>query len=601
MKNSIWYRFSSEKVSYEIKFDTIDISIKDIKQKIIKRRNMIKYPERFDLIFYDEENPEIKINEKDLIKPMKHLIVKRLPHYSLENTFKSEIKDPKEIPMNKINENGLKRGELQQITRYTEPLEKISKFIRKDLLNKQFKCKYCEKFDEDTYNNFIISKCCKETFCLNCYNKDEKCPSCKNDKIGFVKNESEINLIKKLLDILEKKEEQEKIKKEKALMLSSSKNSIINSNSDINQKNGEINNPLNKGNSSNNNIGNILRENINQEPLTSYQLQKQLLEESQFYIIKSSNVDNIQKSQSNSVWATTMSNSNRLNQAFSKGKVILIFSINGNQNFKGYAIMTSYSADTPSNIWKLDNTSIKLGGNFSVSWLCYCELPFSKTKFLNVNKSRDCTELDQKTGITLCDLCYEQEKDELDKNPQRIKAVINEQSINKINETISNNKNKQKEKTNNNKNQQTNEQNKTQSQLSINNNEKNDIPTQNPGMIYNPAYYLMFNQAYQKQYMMQWQQMQLQMQKNNQNNYNMINQQQQQQQQKEQKQENEKKENKEETKSRKSRHTKRRSRSRDRSRSRSRNRNKSRSSRSRRSNSSSSRSEGRSKYSKSYK
>ena len=213
MKNSIWCRFSSEKVSYEIKFDTIDISIKDIKQKIIKRRNMIKYPERFDLIFYDEENPEIKINEKDLIKPMKHLIVKRLPHYSLENTFKSEIKDPKEIPMNKINENGLKRGELQQITRYTEPLEKISKFIRKDLLNKQFKCKYCEKFDEDTYNNFIISKCCKETFCLNCYNKDEKCPSCKNDKIGFVKNESEINLIKKLLDILEKKRRTRKNKK----------------------------------------------------------------------------------------------------------------------------------------------------------------------------------------------------------------------------------------------------------------------------------------------------------------------------------------------------------------------------------------------------
>ena len=184
-KNSIWYRFSSEKVSYEIKFETTDIPIKDIKNKIIKRRNMIKYPERFDLIFYDEENPDEEIGENHLIKPMKHLIVKRLPHYIKEPNFRKEIKDPKDILMNKMNENGLRRGELQQIIRYKEPLEKISRYLKKDLLIKQFKCKICEKFEEETYNNLIITKCCKDTFCLNCYNKEEKCPSpsCKNDKL----------------------------------------------------------------------------------------------------------------------------------------------------------------------------------------------------------------------------------------------------------------------------------------------------------------------------------------------------------------------------------------------------------------------------------
>ena len=233
MKNSIWYRFSSEKDSYEITFDTIDISIKDIKQKIIKRRNMLKYPEKFDLIFYDEENPFLEIADKDLIKPMKHLIVKRLPHYSREDGFKERVKDPSDIPMNKINENGLRRGEIQQVKRYNEPLEKISKFLRKDIINRQFKCKICDNFDENVYNNYIITLCCKETFCLNCYNKQEKCPFCNEPKKGYVKNESEINLVKKLLDILEQKEEEERIKREQILKQNEIKNYILNNNNDI--------------------------------------------------------------------------------------------------------------------------------------------------------------------------------------------------------------------------------------------------------------------------------------------------------------------------------------------------------------------------------
>ena len=159
MKNSIWYRFSSEKVSYEITFDTTVISIKDIRPIIVNRRNMKNCPEKFDLVFSDEETPEIEMDEKDLVRPMKHLIVKRLPHYSREKTFKDEVKDPKDIILHKNNDNNLRRGELQQVKRYTEPLEKISKFLNKELLNKQFKCKICNKFDEDVYNNYIISLC----------------------------------------------------------------------------------------------------------------------------------------------------------------------------------------------------------------------------------------------------------------------------------------------------------------------------------------------------------------------------------------------------------------------------------------------------------
>ena len=63
--------------------------------------------------------------------------------------------------------------------------------------------------------------------------------------------------------------------------------------------------------------------------------------------------------------------------------------------------MTSFSADSPSNLWQVD--TIKLAGDFSVAWLCYCELSFSKVKHLKnpkkndelVIKSRDCTELSE--------------------------------------------------------------------------------------------------------------------------------------------------------------------------------------------------------------
>ena len=154
--NAIWYRFYSEKDSYEIRFNTTEMSIGDIKKEIINRRNMLKYPENFDLIFYDEET-SAEIEDKDLVKPMKHLIIKRFPHYKRENNFVQIVRDPRDISMTKTNENN-RRGELQQVVRYSEPLEKISKKLNRDMLNKQFKCQLCSKFNEETLFNPIIKK-----------------------------------------------------------------------------------------------------------------------------------------------------------------------------------------------------------------------------------------------------------------------------------------------------------------------------------------------------------------------------------------------------------------------------------------------------------
>ena len=475
--NTIWYRFYSEKDSHEIHFDTTEMSIEDIKKQIKIRRNMFKSPEIFDLIFYDEEN-FMEIGDKDLVKPMKHLIIKRFPHYKRENTFVKIVRDPHDISINKANENSFRIGEPQKILRYTEPLEKIMKKLNKDIVKKQFECKLCN----EKLLNAVIFLCCKETFCINCYNKDDNiCPNCKQTKSGFVKNEAEINLVKKLLDILEKKEKFEKIQREKVLQ--QGKN-LININANIGNNQRNLINCNNNQNNDNINIkynftGNNTEQliaNQNIDPSDFYQISNQnpsisLIEGSQFFIIKSSNKENIEKSKKNSVWATTIMNSNKLNEAFKKGNVILIFSVNGTQSYKGYAIMTSCSADTSSNLWQIES-NIKLGGDFSVVWLCNCELNSSKAKHLlnskknndPVNKSRDCTELSQNCGYELCKLCFEKEKKDLENNPQQTKVQINKQLIDKINEEIKNNRNKQLKKNNktlNNVNEKNENNNKT--------------------------------------------------------------------------------------------------------------------------------------------
>ena len=46
--NFIYFQFRSEKQEYKINFETTEISLFDIKRKIIERRNMTKFPEKFN-------------------------------------------------------------------------------------------------------------------------------------------------------------------------------------------------------------------------------------------------------------------------------------------------------------------------------------------------------------------------------------------------------------------------------------------------------------------------------------------------------------------------------------------------------------------------
>ncbi len=64
---------------------------------------------------------------------------------------------------------------------------------------------------------------------------------------------------------------------------------------------------------------------------------------------------------------------------------------------------------------------VKLGGTFKVQWLSSCVLPLSKVKNIpnpynnneSVANSRDTTELPKETGVLICNLCYEQEKNDI--------------------------------------------------------------------------------------------------------------------------------------------------------------------------------------------
>ena len=165
-----------------------------------------------------------------------------------------------------------------------------------------------------------------------------------------------------------------------------------------------------------------------------------------FFIIKSQNKENIEVSKKENEWATTIPNQKKLNDAFQRGNVILIFSASRTRAFQGYAIMTSFIGDKVSAHWQNEN-GIKLGGSFSVFWLCFCELSFERVKDLqnplnqeSVYKSRDSTELSKEIGIKLCSLCYEQEKVE---SGNKIKKEID---VEKIESIIKSNKEKQMQK-----------------------------------------------------------------------------------------------------------------------------------------------------------
>ncbi|KAK4802500.1 hypothetical protein SAY86_000703 [Trapa natans] len=158
--------------------------------------------------------------------------------------------------------------------------------------------------------------------------------------------------------------------------------------------------------------------------------ENQNLYNARYFIIKSLNYQNIQLSVERGIWATQVMNEPILEEAFNNSaKVILIFSVNMSGFFQGYAQMISSIGWRRDNVWSQGNgRSNPWGRSFKVKWLCLNELPFQKTLHLRnplnnnrpVKISRDCQELPQDVGETLCELL----DGNIDANGQTIRSFL---------------------------------------------------------------------------------------------------------------------------------------------------------------------------------
>ncbi|XP_054034566.1 3'-5' RNA helicase YTHDC2 [Dryobates pubescens] len=128
-----------------------------------------------------------------------------------------------------------------------------------------------------------------------------------------------------------------------------------------------------------------------------------------YFIMKSSNLQNIDISQQKGVWSTTPSNEQKLNRAFwASSLVYLIFSVQGSGHFQGFARMASEIGCEKSQDWG----SAGFGGVFKVEWIRKESIPFQFAHHLvnpwNDNKkvqiSRDGQELEPQVGKHLLQL-----------------------------------------------------------------------------------------------------------------------------------------------------------------------------------------------------
>ncbi|XP_041666905.1 3'-5' RNA helicase YTHDC2 [Cheilinus undulatus] len=133
---------------------------------------------------------------------------------------------------------------------------------------------------------------------------------------------------------------------------------------------------------------------------------QQLLPSLRYFIMKSSNMRNIEISQQRGIWSTTPSNETKLNRAFMDHSIIiLIFSVQGSGHFQGYARMTSAVSRESCQDWGL----VGLGGVFSVDWIHMESLPFHFSQHIlnpwnehkKVQISRDGQELEPHAGSQL--------------------------------------------------------------------------------------------------------------------------------------------------------------------------------------------------------
>lgn len=167
--------------------------------------------------------------------------------------------------------------------------------------------------------------------------------------------------------------------------------------------------------------GEVNRKNDSVSPLKKNSMEyinklNYLFRDARFFIIKSSNSENIALSKAKGVWATLPQNQIKLSEAFrSSENVILIFSAKESGKFSGFArLATGVDRSISPVHWVVpaELTPNLLKGTFRIDWICRKDLPFSFTTTLynpwNCNKpvkiARDGQEVEPRVGEKLCRL-----------------------------------------------------------------------------------------------------------------------------------------------------------------------------------------------------
>jgi hypothetical protein len=134
-----------------------------------------------------------------------------------------------------------------------------------------------------------------------------------------------------------------------------------------------------------------------------------MLDNGRFFIMRSSNADNINTARAYNEWATTIPNEHKLKEAYKSGKyVFLVYAVSKSYEFQGFARMAGPVSNNM-RLWRNDS-NIKLGGSFKLEWIA--DIPLSFNKILNmtnplndndyVRKSKDGTEIEPSVGKELC-------------------------------------------------------------------------------------------------------------------------------------------------------------------------------------------------------
>eukprot|EP01026_Neomeris_dumetosa_P054683 TRINITY_DN49284_c0_g1_i10.p1 TRINITY_DN49284_c0_g1~~TRINITY_DN49284_c0_g1_i10.p1 ORF type:complete len:543 (+),score=93.97 TRINITY_DN49284_c0_g1_i10:78-1631(+) len=138
-----------------------------------------------------------------------------------------------------------------------------------------------------------------------------------------------------------------------------------------------------------------------------------------YFIIRSTNMENVWRSFERGIWATQVHNEETLERAFNNThRVILIFSVNQSHAFQGFAYMSSapgmVSLSPPSKKLWVGNP-VSVGQPFAVDWQCFCNMPYDEVEDLHnyfnpdewgnakpVSFARDGQKVPTKIGDELC-------------------------------------------------------------------------------------------------------------------------------------------------------------------------------------------------------